>query len=134
MKKLSEDEIVNLYIKKKNLSNFIKEKRYGATRIDLSFLKKDNLYAIEFKKHDFKKVFIQAIRLQYSFNYVFICINLSKIMKPKLEICKENNIGLIVFDEIKQTFKILYKPLKRKIILNLIDKRSYLTKELQKNQ
>lgn len=134
MNKISEKTMVEIFEQNllKQQIKPIKELPFEGTKIDLSYLNKNNLHGIEFKLNNFKKLLYQASRIQFLFNYVYICIPTQKNEKnieKKIQICKEKNIGLILFDVNRYSFKRIFKPKRNAIKLKLINKNAYIEGE-----
>lgn len=118
----SEQDIVNKFIdnlKNKNI-DFKTEIPYEGTRVDLGYWNKKYLYGVEFKLKNFRKVLYQARRIQNLFNFVYICMPDNVLNKEKINICVENNIGLLAFNSRLNKFSTLNKPKQRKIKIDII--------------
>lgn len=127
MNKISENAMVELFINDFLNKDFIhkKEVPFEGTKIDLIYCSSKYIYGVEFKLKNFSKVINQAKRIKNLFNYVYICILSTRNIEKKIEICKIENIGLILFDCKNKKFRKMLSPKKSKIKINLINKNIY---------
>lgn len=119
----SEREMVNMFIDfflNESQYKYCVEKKCEGTRIDLIYKNSRFVYACEFKKNNFDKLFKQAVRLKNFFNKVFLCIpNNVRISNERFLLCKKYNIGIIIFIPSKKKFKIIFNPKIEKIKSNI---------------
>jgi len=68
----------------------------------------NSITAIEFKLHDWKKAISQAKSVSVCFDYIYICIPRPKKKNNEMKIyykCKEQGIGLLLYDECLDNFE-----------------------------
>lgn len=129
MNKISEKDMVEKFINYvivKNNFAYKKEVPFEGTKIDLTYSSGKYIYGIEFKLNNFSKVICQAKRIKNLFNFVYVCILHTSKIEKKIEICKNENIGLVIFDYKNNNFKRIVSPKKNKIKIHLINKNNYL--------
>lgn len=84
--------------------------------VDLVIQKKQNaeIFAIEFKLHDWKRAIQQAQSVGLCFDYLYICLPKPKTNSSVNKIsdaCMTNGVGLIFYDiELKEFFKKVEAP------------------------
>ena len=110
---ISESELRNLFVEKYQASSDISihvEVPVFTRSVDLVLkdLKSNYITAVEFKLHDWKRAIIQTHSVGICFDFLYICLPTPKTKAGQLSIekgCKENGVGLFLYDQESNDFK-----------------------------
>lgn len=105
-------ELISLCRKKIILQN-----KHGSYKLsEQLYIPEMNIYSFELKLSNWKRALFQAMRYKTFSEYTYIVMPSEKktLLIKNLNIFKENNIGIILFDTTTCSIEIIYNPRKNK--------------------
>lgn len=101
-----------LYLEK---NEYLEKNKYGSYKLKKKILFPNTIiFSFELKLDDWKRALFQALRYKFFSDYTYILMpkRKEKILKSNLKIFKENNIGILLYDEAKNDIQFLLKARK----------------------